>query len=224
MFTSGTPVLINPKDGKVVLNVKSGPAPGRYEGNTLEGPGGALTNFQKAIFNNAGSKFNDYGNKLMELNDFNTETARLKEQYNAVQKEKSRFRSGSEDHIPLKIESNRLAKELADRGMPPKTLKAPIKTLSAMLGLNERSKLNATRKRALEAAKISCGWSWKRGLTGLYLKPSKHSSEACKSEEAIKKHMERGVAKFKAERAATLRTMPSRGPIGRQSVRTLKRR
>lgn len=223
MFTSGTPVLIHPKSGQVVLNVTSGPVPGTYKGDTLEGPKGALTQFQKAIFDNVGSKFNSYGQTIVNLNDFNTETAKLKRQYNNVQGQKSRLRPGTDDHKLLKEKSNRLAKELADRGMPPKTLKAPIKTLSAMLGLNERSELNRTKKRALEAAKISCGWTWKQGLTGRYLQPSKHSEGICKTEDKIQQYLASGVADYKAKRAATLRIMPPRTPLGRPS-KTLKKR
>jgi hypothetical protein len=45
-----TPVLIDPATGNVVLNVKSGPAPGTYSGPSLDTfPYGALAQFKKKL-------------------------------------------------------------------------------------------------------------------------------------------------------------------------------
>lgn len=178
-----TPVLIHPKTGEVVLNVTSGPAPAEYRGKELDGATGALTKFQEALGTRRNRAFNTYNETVGEGSTLAQKVANLKKQYAIVQGRKLQAtrQLNSVAHDALKIESNRLAKELRELGAAPKLKHM---TLRQTFGYNNLSKQSAKEKAALNAAKIACGWR----PQGLFrrLGPSKHSTGDCATEDRIK--------------------------------------
>jgi len=175
-----TPVLVHPTTGEVVLNVKSGPAPGVYKDGELDGPGGALMHFREAL----GTRRNDAFRKLKQtVGNHKTRENKIKvlqQEYDTAQRAQHRLRSGQQEHTTAKMKSATIAKQLEKLGAPPKLKHSTLRTL---FRYDNRSKGTRKYMKNLNAAKIACGWR----PQGLFrtLGPSKHSSGDCATEEAI---------------------------------------
>ena len=175
-----TPVLIHPKTGEVVINVKNGPAPGLYKDAELDGLGGALMQFKRALGTRKNNAFKKLGKTLGNYNGKRKEIEELERDYATSQAAQHRLRKGHENHTTAKKVSATIAKRLASLGAPPKLKHS---TAATLFGYNNRAKIAKTMKANMNAAKRACGWKPK----GLFRKlgPSKHSSEDCATEEAI---------------------------------------
>lgn len=175
-----TPVLVDPKTGFVVINVKNGPAPGEYKNAELDGPNGALTQFKNALVTRKNRAFKNVGKTLGNYIERNKQIKALQGQYEIAQADQHRLRSGNKNHTTAKNKSATIAKRLASLGAPPKLKHS---TAATLFGYNNRAKIANTFKATMNAAKRACGWK----PQGLFrrLGPSKHSKGDCESEEAI---------------------------------------
>jgi len=183
-----TPVLVHPKSGELVINVKSGPAPGEYRGNNLEGPDGALTKFKMALGTRRNTALTAYKQSYIRGFEFDKKKEEIERRYKAAQLAKfaAKLNGDKEEQKKQKTLSNKAANELAALGAAPKTkFMGPIRTLQKVLGYNATSKRRTNEKRALDNAKRACGWR-PEGISRT-LGPSKHSKGDCASEASIRK-------------------------------------
>ena len=175
-----TPVLVHPKTGEVVINVKSGPAPGIYKDGELDGPGGDLTHFKDALDTRKNNAFKTLGKTLGNKDKRDKDIAALEQEYREVQANKKQYTRGYMPHTLRKSKSATIAKQLANLGAPAKL---KHKTIARLFGYDNRSKETRKYKTNMNAAKRACGWR-PQGLLRR-LAPSKHSSGDCATEEAI---------------------------------------
>ena len=175
-----TPVLIHPKTGEVVINVKNGPAPGLYKDAELDGLGGALMQFKRALGTRKNNAIKKLGKTLGNYIERDDKIRALQQEYAISQTAQHRLRKGHENHATAKKQSATIAKKLANLGAPPKLKHSNIATL---FGYNNRSKGTRKFNANMNAAKRACGWK----PQGIFRKlgPSKHSSGDCATEEAI---------------------------------------
>jgi hypothetical protein len=175
-----TPVLVHPKTGEVVINVKNGPAPGIYKDGELDGPGGALTQFKDALGTRKNNAFKTLGKTLGKYIERDDKIRALEHEYAIAQANQKIYRKGTTAHTLRKGKSATIAKQLANLGAPAKLKHSSAATL---FGYHNRSKETRKYKTNMNAAKRACGWR----PQGLFrrLAPSKHSSGDCASEEAI---------------------------------------
>jgi hypothetical protein len=182
------PVLVHPKSGELVINVKSGPAPGEYRGNNLEGPNGALTKFKMALGTRKNTALTAYKQSYIKGLEFDKKKEEIEGRYKAAQVAKfaAKLNGDKEEQKKQKTLSNKAANELAALGAAPKAkFMGPIRTLKKVLGYNATSKRRTNEKRALDNAKRACGWR-PEGVSRT-LGPSKQSKGDCASETLIRK-------------------------------------
>jgi len=175
-----TPVLVHPKTGEVVINVKNGPAPGIYKDAELDGSSGALMQFKDALDTRKNNAFKKLGKTLGNYIERDDKIRALQQEYAIAQVNQKQFRKGVTSHTLRKSKSATIAKQLANLGAPAKLKHSSAATL---FGYDNRSKETRKYKTNMNAAKRACGWR-PQGLLRR-LAPSKHSSGDCASEGAI---------------------------------------
>jgi hypothetical protein len=130
-----TPVLVDPLTGEVVIDMKSGPAVGKYRADTLEGERGAFTLFKHALNSKTGNV---------------ARTAATLKQDEVAQK-----------YFSKKIEQANLAGELATAKMLKKSPEeiARITAAIAAARSNKKTAKGSEWNAAVKQKKISCGWT-----------------------------------------------------------------
>jgi hypothetical protein len=162
-LSSGAPVMVNKASGLVEIDVSNGPAPGHYEGATLDQVTDAYTKAIGQKHTNANADLTSaYG--TMKTVEQNIRTARA--EYNAAQAAKATLRPGTNAHTTQKLKSNAAAATLARLGAPPKFKQA----VTMWRTTSKRAAANAELKRVIKAKKAACGWGWlgaPRGAAGV---------------------------------------------------------
>jgi len=162
-LSSGSAVKVNKATGRVEIDVSGGPAPGHYEGDTLNEVTDEYTKAIQQRHNNANAALNNVYGKMSSIN---AQIAEARAEYNAAQNAKANLRPGTNKHTTQKKRSNAAAATLARLGAAPK-----LKQKVTMWGRTTNSAAaKAELARVIKAKKSACGWGWlgaPRGATGV---------------------------------------------------------
>lgn len=153
-----TPVLIDPINGNVVLNVKSGPAVGFYKSSTLDGDDGALTQFKKTLESITGNAAKTAANdKLLNI--------------------AKKYRNSK--NLQARLTGNLATAKMRKNETAIRNITARLEAARA----NKRSAKGSEFNNVLKQQKIACGWT-KGWLPGSLVAP-KNPKQGCASTDFV---------------------------------------